>query len=88
MHGKDGYLDYVPTENELEAHVAESCKMVSTSYGLFKHKAAEQVRWFKDSSITIYVVFLFDSVMKWMKNASKLPYKEWIACYIWSHSFL
>ncbi|KAH7520570.1 protein root UVB sensitive 6 [Ziziphus jujuba] len=41
-HGNDGYLNSVPTENELDSHVAESCQMVSTSYGLFKHKAAEQ----------------------------------------------
>lgn len=33
----------MPTTAELAAHIAESCKMVSTSYGLFKSKAAEQV---------------------------------------------
>lgn len=43
-HGKNGYPNFVPTENELEAYVADSCKMVSTAYGIFKHKAAEQVR--------------------------------------------
>lgn len=51
-HGKDCYSTFVPMENELEAHVAESCKMVSTAYGLFKHKAAEQVRW---SCACIYI---------------------------------
>lgn len=44
-NGKDDYSNFMPTENELEAHVAESCKMVSTAYGIFKRKAAEQVRW-------------------------------------------
>ncbi|PON82156.1 Root UVB sensitive family [Trema orientale] len=39
---KDGNLNTVPTPVDLEAHIAESCKIVSTSYGLFKHKAAEQ----------------------------------------------
>lgn len=33
--------DIVATD--LEARIAESCKMVSTSYGIFKSKAAEQV---------------------------------------------
>ncbi|KAE8731849.1 Protein root UVB sensitive 6 [Hibiscus syriacus] len=32
----------VPTTTDFEPHVAESCKMVSTSYGHFKNKAAEQ----------------------------------------------
>ncbi|KAE8695531.1 Protein root UVB sensitive 6 [Hibiscus syriacus] len=34
--------DLVPTTTDFEPHVAESCKMVSTSYGHFKNKAAEQ----------------------------------------------
>ena len=33
----------MPSTADLAAHIAESCKMVSTSYGLFKSKAAEQV---------------------------------------------
>ncbi|CBI29631.3 hypothetical protein AAG906_014822 [Vitis piasezkii] len=32
----------MPSTADLAAHIAESCKMVSTSYGLFKSKAAEQ----------------------------------------------
>ncbi|KAK8490825.1 hypothetical protein V6N13_093108 [Hibiscus sabdariffa] len=32
----------VPTTSDFELHVAEACKMVSTSYGHFKNKAAEQ----------------------------------------------
>ncbi|GMI89845.1 ROOT UV-B SENSITIVE 6 [Hibiscus trionum] len=32
----------VPTTTDFEPQVAESCKMVSTSYGHFKNKAAEQ----------------------------------------------
>lgn len=35
--------DIVSTATDLEARIAESCKMVSTSYGIFKSKAAEQV---------------------------------------------
>lgn len=38
-----GYLDIVSPTTDLEAHVVESCKMVSASYGIFKSKAAEQV---------------------------------------------
>lgn len=37
------YPDIVPTATDLEARIAESCRMVSTSYGIFKSKAAEQV---------------------------------------------
>ncbi|XP_010252307.1 PREDICTED: protein root UVB sensitive 6 [Nelumbo nucifera] len=32
----------MPKNIDLEAYIAESCKMVSTSFGLFKRKAAEQ----------------------------------------------
>ena len=35
--------DIVLTTTDLEAHMSESCKMVSKSYGIFKSKAAEQV---------------------------------------------
>lgn len=38
-----GYLNFEPTAKDLEACIVESCKMVSTSYGIFKSKAAEQV---------------------------------------------
>ncbi|KAF8412032.1 hypothetical protein HHK36_004592 [Tetracentron sinense] len=38
------------TTIDLEAHIAESCKMVSTSYGLFKRKAAEQ-GWMMSESL-------------------------------------
>lgn len=34
---------FAPTEYELESRIAESCEMVSTSYGIFKSRAAEQV---------------------------------------------
>ncbi|XP_016648106.1 PREDICTED: protein root UVB sensitive 6 isoform X2 [Prunus mume] len=37
-----GYLNFEPTAKDLEACIVESCKMVSTSYGIFKSKAAEQ----------------------------------------------
>jgi hypothetical protein len=33
---------FAPTEYELESRIAESCEMVSTSYGVFKSRAAEQ----------------------------------------------
>ncbi|KAJ0009685.1 hypothetical protein Pint_33991 [Pistacia integerrima] len=32
----------MPTTADLEARIAESCKTVSSAYGLFKSKAAEQ----------------------------------------------
>lgn len=34
-----------PMEYELESRIAESCEMVSTSYGIFKSRAAEQVTY-------------------------------------------
>ncbi|TQD77078.1 hypothetical protein C1H46_037405 [Malus baccata] len=39
---KDGFLNFEPTAKDLEACIVESCKMVSTSYGIFKSKAKEQ----------------------------------------------
>ncbi|XP_010442453.1 PREDICTED: protein root UVB sensitive 6 isoform X1 [Camelina sativa] len=33
---------FAPMEYELESRIAESCEMVSTSYGIFKSRAAEQ----------------------------------------------
>ncbi|KAK7814389.1 protein root uvb sensitive 6 [Quercus suber] len=38
----NNYSDIVLTTTDLEAHISESCKMVSKSYGIFKSKAAEQ----------------------------------------------
>nr|POE85000.1 protein root uvb sensitive 6 [Quercus suber] len=38
----NNYSDIVLTTTDLEAHMSESCKMVSKSYGIFKSKAAEQ----------------------------------------------
>ncbi|OMO70223.1 hypothetical protein CCACVL1_19055 [Corchorus capsularis] len=37
-----GHSNLIPTTTDLEAYIADSCKMVSTSYGPFKDKAAEQ----------------------------------------------
>ncbi|CAA7027492.1 unnamed protein product [Microthlaspi erraticum] len=34
--------DFAPVVHELESQFAESCEMVSTSYGVFKSRAAEQ----------------------------------------------
>uniref|UniRef100_A0A1J3E919 Protein root UVB sensitive 6 n=1 Tax=Noccaea caerulescens TaxID=107243 RepID=A0A1J3E919_NOCCA len=34
--------DFAPVVHELESCIAESCEMVSTSYGVFKSRAAEQ----------------------------------------------
>ncbi|KAJ9174852.1 hypothetical protein P3X46_013453 [Hevea brasiliensis] len=34
--------NYIPSANDIEAHITDSCKMVSTLYGPFKSKAAEQ----------------------------------------------
>ncbi|KAJ7967927.1 protein root UVB sensitive 6-like [Quillaja saponaria] len=39
---EDGNLNLVPTVADLEARIAETCKMVAISYGLFKNKAREQ----------------------------------------------
>ncbi|CAK7357212.1 unnamed protein product [Dovyalis caffra] len=38
-----GHSNYILSAADLESHIAESCKMVSTLYGPFKSKAAEQV---------------------------------------------
>lgn len=38
----DGFSNSVPTTTNLEAEIAASCKMVSTSYEIFKSKASEQ----------------------------------------------
>lgn len=40
---KDGNSHSMPGAGDLETQIAESCKIVSSSYGLFKCKAAEQV---------------------------------------------
>ncbi|OVA15487.1 Vitamin B6 photo-protection and homoeostasis [Macleaya cordata] len=40
----------LPTNVDLEAHIAESCKVVSASYGIFKRKAAEQ-GWMMSESL-------------------------------------
>ena len=39
---KDEFLKFEPTAKDLEACIVESCKMVSTKYGIFKSKAKEQ----------------------------------------------
>ncbi|KAK6263535.1 Root UVB sensitive family - like 6 [Theobroma cacao] len=36
------HSNLMPSTTDFAAHIADSCKMVSTSYGLFKSKAAEQ----------------------------------------------
>ncbi|GAB4847434.1 Protein root UVB sensitive 6 [Ancistrocladus abbreviatus] len=41
-HYENDISDPVAAPVDIEAHVAESCKMVSTTYGVFKSKAAEQ----------------------------------------------
>lgn len=38
-----GHSNYILSVNDIEAHIADSCRMVSTLYGPFKSKAAEQV---------------------------------------------
>lgn len=40
---EDALLNSLPTTTNLEAEIAASCKMVSTSYEIFKSKASEQV---------------------------------------------
>lgn len=49
-HLEDDDSKLMPSTNDLEARIAESCKMVSTSYGLFKSKAAEQ-GWMMSESL-------------------------------------
>ncbi|XP_037491179.1 protein root UVB sensitive 6 isoform X2 [Jatropha curcas] len=39
---ESGRSNYILSANDLEVHIAESCKMVSTLYDPFKSKAAEQ----------------------------------------------
>lgn len=38
-----GHSNFILSAADLESHIAESCKMVSTLYAPFKSKAAEQV---------------------------------------------
>lgn len=46
------------TTADLEAHIGESCKMVSTSYGVFKNKTVDQV-----SINHPFIYFLFDCIL-------------------------
>ncbi|KAJ9687744.1 hypothetical protein PVL29_016280 [Vitis rotundifolia] len=49
----------MPSTADLAAHIAESCKMVSTSYGIFKSKAAEQVS--RNQDVMIFIVEVYES---------------------------
>ncbi|KAK9678011.1 hypothetical protein RND81_11G181700 [Saponaria officinalis] len=49
-HNKYVNLDTVPTFSDIEGVVAESCKTVSSTYGLFKYKATEQ-GWMMSESL-------------------------------------
>ncbi|KAL9246097.1 hypothetical protein vseg_019675 [Gypsophila vaccaria] len=49
-HNKYVNLETVPTFSDIEGVVAESCKTVSTTYGLFKYKATEQ-GWMMSESL-------------------------------------
>ena len=51
--------DIVLTTTDLEAHMSESCKMVSKSYGIFKSKAAEQVGGNQPSFFFFFFFFFF-----------------------------
>uniref|UniRef100_A0A803PIH3 Protein root UVB sensitive 6 n=1 Tax=Cannabis sativa TaxID=3483 RepID=A0A803PIH3_CANSA len=62
---KDGHSNTVPTTAvDLEAQIAESCRIVSASYVLFKHKTAEQaalvyvrvLNWERDAEAVLYLV--------------------------------
>ncbi|GLU06057.1 hypothetical protein SLE2022_231210 [Rubroshorea leprosula] len=44
-----GHSDLMPMSKDLESHIAESCKMVATTYGIFKSEAAEQGWTMSDS---------------------------------------
>ena len=55
----NNYSDIVLTTTDLEAHMSESCKMVSKSYGIFKSKAAEQVGGNQPSFFFFFFFFLF-----------------------------
>lgn len=48
--------DFAPVVHELESRIAESCEMVSTSYGVFKSRAAEQVTF---AEICIYIIWFY-----------------------------
>ena len=58
----NNYSDIVLTTTDLEAHMSESCKMVSKSYGIFKSKAAEQVGGNQLSFYFFLFLFLFFSL--------------------------
>lgn len=77
-------LNYIPTTSDLEAHIAESCKAVSTLYGVFKSKASEQVIQIQSSgfllvnyanhckeSSPIYIQVLSSSF--WLNVSSRIP---------------
>ena len=55
----NNYSDIVLTTTDLEAHMSESCKMVSKSYGIFKSKAAEQVGGNQPSFFFFLFLFFF-----------------------------
>ncbi|EXB80409.1 hypothetical protein L484_010979 [Morus notabilis] len=66
-HMKDGNSYSMPKVGDLEDQIAESCKIVSSSYGLFKHKAAEQ------NHCLIPVALVYVKVVNWMTDAQVLP---------------
>ncbi|KAG1328227.1 putative protein root UVB sensitive 6 [Cocos nucifera] len=49
-YGQSKLESPIPTNSDFVAHVAESCKIVSSSYGVFKSKAAEQ-GWIMSDSL-------------------------------------
>lgn len=70
-HLENDRLNYIPTTSDLEAHIAESCKAVSTLYGVFKSKASEQVSQIQSSG------FLLVNYANHCKESSPIYIQVW-----------
>ena len=74
----NNYSDIVLTTTDLEAHMLESCKMVSKSYGIFKSKAAEQV-----GGSTIF----FFSLREVCVSMCSIVSFELCVCILWAYTW-
>ena len=80
--------DIVLTTTDLEAHMSESCKMVSKSYGIFKSKAAEQVGGNQPSFFFFLFLFFFfswRSVCLCVSMCSIVSF-ELCVCILWAYA--
>ena len=86
----NNYSDIVLTTTDLEAHMSESCKMVSKSYGIFKSKAAEQVggnQLFFSVFFFFFLFFFFSwrSVCLCVSMCSIVSF-ELCVCILWAYA--